>query len=245
MTIHPRADGDQGGRQHRGRDPGWLGAHLARNRVGAETAAGADLPHRTDPAGLGQVARTGRRRPPTGRSTCCSHRDGSGPNRSRRPASPSVFRFDPPIPPTIGGRLLTRDSGYRDDTGWPGDDVLSFTTSTSAVPMCVCGPIPSSSSPDTDNPHFDVFVRLSEVDGRDAHARQRRLRPVQLGARRTDPLELDPVAHRFSVGSRLRLIVAGGCHHDSPATWVPASRCSPGGRCGRPPTPCVTATAQR
>jgi predicted acyl esterase len=30
----------------------------------------------------------------------------------------------------------------------------------------------------------------------------------------TDPIriELDPIAHRFSAGSRIRVLVAGGCH---------------------------------
>ena len=66
---------------------------------------------------------------------------------------------------------------------------------------------------ETDNDHFDVFVRISEVDSRG------RSRNVSDGFRRysTTPDEslritLDPIAHRFSVGSRIRVLVAGGCH---------------------------------
>ena len=66
---------------------------------------------------------------------------------------------------------------------------------------------------ETDNDHFDVFVRISEVDTRG------RSRNVSDGFRRfsaipNEPvrIELDPIAHRFSAGSRIRVLVAGGCH---------------------------------
>ncbi len=58
-----------------------------------------------------------------------------------------------------------------------------------------------------------MFVRLSEVDDRG------RSRNVSDGFGRFDAhhdgpirLELDPIAHRFSAGSRLRVMIAGGCH---------------------------------
>lgn len=130
-------------------------------------------------------------------------------------SSESAFRFDPADPtPTVGGRLLTRDSGYRDDTELAlREDVLSFTSAALQAPLCVCGHPVVELAYETDNPHFDVFVRLSEVDA------QGRSRNVSDGFGRFSSmpegpirLELDPVAHRFSAGSRLRVMVAGGCH---------------------------------
>ncbi|MEV6826992.1 CocE/NonD family hydrolase C-terminal non-catalytic domain-containing protein [Amycolatopsis sp. NPDC051102] len=66
----------------------------------------------------------------------------------------------------------------------------------------------------SDNPFADLFVRLSEVDAR---GRSRNVGDgfVRLGpstAQGVVRVELDPVAHRFARGSRLRLLVAGGSH---------------------------------
>jgi predicted acyl esterase len=63
-----------------------------------------------------------------------------------------------------------------------------------------------------DNPHNDLFVRVSEVDAKG------RSRNISDGYRRgtsdsgTVRLELDAVAHRFRAGSRIRVVVAGGSH---------------------------------
>jgi predicted acyl esterase len=64
----------------------------------------------------------------------------------------------------------------------------------------------------SDNPHADVFVRISEVD---AKGRSRNVSDgfVRLGPEHTGPtvaLELDAIAHRFAAGHRIRLLVAGG-----------------------------------
>ncbi|MFN8070708.1 MAG: CocE/NonD family hydrolase [Mycobacterium sp.] len=191
----------------------WLGAHLARNRVAPRPQpVRIYLTGRTRPGWVGLPDWP----PATADRTFYLQSQGRlGAEPLSSAASPSVFRFDPADPtPTIGGRLLTRDSGYRDDTRLARrDDVLSFTSAPLQSPMCVCGHPVVELAYDTDNPHFDVFVRLSEVDG------QGRSRNVSDGFGRFSSvpdgpirLELDPVAHRFSVGSRLRLIVAGGCH---------------------------------
>jgi len=64
----------------------------------------------------------------------------------------------------------------------------------------------------SDNPNVDVFVRVSEVDARG------RSRNVSDGYRRlnqssgTVRIDLDQIAHRFAAGSRIRLLIAGGCH---------------------------------
>jgi putative CocE/NonD family hydrolase len=189
----------------------WLGAHLADRRVSPRT-----MPVR--------VYVTGRDRagwldlpdwPPSTTDRVFYLQPGGqlGPKPPQR--SQSSFRYDPADPtPTVGGRLLTRDSGYRDDTHLAQrDDVLSFTSAALQAPVWVCGHPLVELAYETDNAHFDVFVRLSEVDSLG------RSRNVSDGFGRFSSapdgpirLELDPVAHRFVAGSRLRVLVAGGCH---------------------------------
>ncbi len=124
------------------------------------------------------------------------------------------FRYDPADPtPTIGGRLLSPDGGNRDDTAMAArSDVLSFTTEVLDHDLCVQGNPVAELAHTSDNPHVDVFVRLSEVDAKG------RSRNVSDGYRRlavaTDSvrLELDAIAHRFRAGSRIRVLIAGGSH---------------------------------
>jgi uncharacterized protein len=124
------------------------------------------------------------------------------------------FRYDPADPtPTIGGRLLSPDGGYLDDTALAArSDVLSFTTDVLDDGLCVQGTPVAELAHTSDNPHVDVFVRLSEVDAK-GHSRN-----VSDGYRRlTEPtdsvrLELDAIAHRFRAGSRIRVLIAGGSH---------------------------------
>ena len=194
----------------------WLGAHLAGQRV---------APRRT-PVRVYVTGRTGAGwqdmadwPPPTGeRVFYLKPHGGLSAAPSADGAGRSTFRFDPADPtPTIGGRLLTRESGYRDDTALADrDDVLHFTGAPLETPLCVFGRPVIELDHGTDNPHFDVFARISEVDA------QGRSRNVSDGFRRFNVapdaqtshirLELDPIAHRFSAGSRLRVIIAGGCH---------------------------------
>jgi uncharacterized protein len=134
------------------------------------------------------------------------------------PPSPVVssvsFRYDPADPtPTIGGRLLSPDGGYRTDSLLAArSDVLSFTTDVLDDDLCVQGSPLAELGHTSDNHHVDVFVRISEVDATG------RSRNVSDGYRRladaTDSvlLELDPIAHRFRAGSRIRVLIAGGSH---------------------------------
>lgn len=129
-------------------------------------------------------------------------------------APASTFTYDPLDPtPTIGGRLLSPDGGYRKDDKLAGrTDVLTFTGDTLSQDLYVVGNPVLELSHSCDNPHNDLFVRVSEVDAKG------RSRNVSDGYRRgtTDSgvvtLELDPVAHRFRAGSRIRVLVAGGSH---------------------------------
>jgi uncharacterized protein len=132
-------------------------------------------------------------------------------------AAPSRFTFDPAAPtPTIGGRLLSNAAGYRDDSALAiRPDVVDFTGQVLTEDLYLLGVPTAELTLSCDNPHRDIFIRLSEVDARG------RSRNITDGYRRltTDPsvpgvvrLELDAVGHRVPAGSRLRVIIAGGCH---------------------------------
>lgn len=137
---------------------------------------------------------------------------GSGPARE----AVTHFRYDPADPtPTVGGRLLlSGQSGYREDTALAErSDVLGFTSAPLDDALLVCGTPVLELDHSNDAGHFDIFARISEVD------RRGRSRNISDGYRRFSVapegpvrLELDPIAHRFSPGSRLRVLVAGGCH---------------------------------
>ena len=129
-------------------------------------------------------------------------------------APASRFTYNPADPtPTIGGRLLTPEAGYRNDallTQRP--DVLSFTGDVLSSDLYVVGSPLLQLSHSCDNRYNDLFVRISEVDGRD---RSRNVSDGYLCATpdsRNVRIELDAVAHRFRAGSRIRVLIAGGSH---------------------------------
>jgi putative CocE/NonD family hydrolase len=152
---------------------------------------------------------------PTGRLTDSAPPDTAPPSddSSSRERS-STFTYDPSDPtPTVGGRLLAAAGGYRDDTRLARrDDVLTFTGDPLPADLYVAGNPVVELAHSCDNPHHDIFVRISEVDAKG------RSRNVSDGFLRlndhTGPvrLELDAVAHRFPAGSRIRLLIAGGSH---------------------------------
>jgi putative CocE/NonD family hydrolase len=133
-------------------------------------------------------------------------------------AGSATFTFDPADPtPTIGGRLLSALGGYQDDSALAQRaDVLTFTGPALSADLTVLGSPRVELAHTSDNPHHDVFVRLSEVDAKG------RSRNVSDGFRRlvgdsdqqpgTLHLALDDIAYRFRAGSRLRLVIAGGSH---------------------------------
>jgi uncharacterized protein len=128
------------------------------------------------------------------------------------------FRYDPADPtPTIGGRLLSPDGGYRIDSSLAArSDVLTFTTDVLTNDLYVQGNPVAELAHTSDNPHVDVLVRISEVFP--AKGATDRSRNVSDGYRRLAEatasvrVELDAIAHRFRAGSRVRVLIAGGSH---------------------------------
>lgn len=128
----------------------------------------------------------------------------------------SQFTFDPHNPtPTIGGGILFK-GGYADDSVLAARaDVLSFDLPVDED-IEVIGTPQVSLVHSSDNPHVDLFVRLSEMSSK---GKSRNLCEVykRLDANRapagqsvTVQLELSPVAHHFKKGTMIRLLIAGG-----------------------------------
>jgi putative CocE/NonD family hydrolase len=128
--------------------------------------------------------------------------------------APATFRYDPDDPtPTTGGPLLSPNGGYRDDSRLASrDDVLTFTSATLTHDLCAYGNPVVELTHRSDNPHVDLFVRVSEVDAkgrsRNVSDGYRRLSAARRKAK-TVSLELDGIAHRFRAGSRIRVLIAG------------------------------------
>ncbi|MEB3983326.1 CocE/NonD family hydrolase [Mycobacterium sp. 663a-19] len=129
--------------------------------------------------------------------------------------APATFRYDPADPtPTTGGPLLSLNGGYRDDSRLAlRDDVLAFTGATLTRDLCVYGSPVVELVHAADNPHVDLFVRVSEVDAkgrsRNVSDGYRRLGAATQTVRGPVRIELDGIAHRFRAGSRIRLLIAG------------------------------------
>ncbi|MET3429999.1 putative CocE/NonD family hydrolase [Actinoplanes tereljensis] len=131
-------------------------------------------------------------------------------------AGEAGFTFDPADPtPAVGGPLLDNGGVVDDGALAARADVLAFTGEALPAAIEVHGTPVIELAHHTDNPHADLFVRVSEVD---ANGRSHN---VTEGYRRLDPardqdepvrLTLLPVAHRFAAGSRIRLLIAGGCY---------------------------------
>lgn len=137
------------------------------------------------------------------------------------PGETAEFTYNPADPtPTYGGAFVTQISpgltaGYTDDTALAvRPDVLAFTTAPLPETLEAIGTPVVEIGHSTDNPHADLFIRLCEVDPKG------RSHNISDGFTRLDPskaddivrLELDPIAHRFTPGNQIRLIIAGGSH---------------------------------
>jgi uncharacterized protein len=214
----------------------WLDEHLAGSGVRTRAA-----PVKVFATGARQWRDLATWPPPTTDLSLHLRPDGGLGDEPAPAAAQETFTYDPADPtPTIGGRLLDpRGGGYKDDSALAArGDVLAFTGPPLTAPLDVAGTPTVELAHASDNPHADLFVRLSEVDP------DGRSRNVSEGFLRLDPgaatgpvrLRLDAIAHRFSARNRIRLLVAGGSHprwernlgtDDDPAT---SSRMAPSHR---------------
>ena len=128
------------------------------------------------------------------------------------------FTYNPVHPtPTIGGRLLAPEGGYRKDAKLAErPDVLCFTGDRLPTDLYVVGTPVIELSHSCDNPYHDVWVRISEVDAkgvsRNVSDGYQRSTTASSGRSGTVRIELDTTAHRFRAGSRIRVLIAGGSH---------------------------------
>ncbi|KAJ6510351.1 galactose-binding domain-like protein [Mycena sanguinolenta] len=129
------------------------------------------------------------------------------------------FTFDPHSPtPSIGGPFLFGGGPVDDSALSKRPDVLSFTSPPLTDDIEVLGKPSIVLLHSSDTPHVDLFVRLSEVRAGDVSRNitevYKRLDPVRAhkpGAAVRVELELSDCAHRFKKGTRIRVVVAGGC----------------------------------
>ncbi|AVV44867.1 CocE/NonD family hydrolase [Streptomyces sp. ID05-04B] len=133
--------------------------------------------------------------------------------------APSTFVYDPANPtPTLGGPLLTLDSGVKDNADLQDrPDVLTFTTPPLTAPLEIIGTPVVELAHTRSNPHADVFVRLCDVDPKGI---ARNFAEGLLRLDSTSPIDqvqyvrvrLDACAHEVRPGHRIRLLTAGGSH---------------------------------
>ena len=130
-------------------------------------------------------------------------------------SDPDRHRYDPADPtPAVGGTSLSSNSGPRDNRALEArPDVLTYTTPALAESLTVIGPVRAEVFIDSSTQHFDVFVRLCDVDrdGRSVNVCDGILRCVP-GQAEPVVVELRPTAHRFAAGHRVRVQVSGGSH---------------------------------
>jgi putative CocE/NonD family hydrolase len=137
-------------------------------------------------------------------------------------SAPDRYRYDPSNPtPSVGGSLLSRSGGPRDNRGLERrSDVLVYTSATLVRDVEVIGPVTAELHVRSTLEHTDFFVRLCDVEpsgvSRNISDGLVRLVPT-LWERGEDgvatvEVPLWPAAHVFRRGHRLRLQVSSGAH---------------------------------
>jgi putative CocE/NonD family hydrolase len=127
------------------------------------------------------------------------------------------LRYDPAAPtPSLGGPLLSRTAGPRDNSALEGRvDVLTFTGPPLTEPVDILGPVSARLSVSTDTGYADVFTRLCDVD---AQGRSTNVCDgvAQLETAGQVPSEvtvpMSSTAYRFPAGHRIRWQISGGAH---------------------------------
>ncbi|HEX6500618.1 MAG TPA: CocE/NonD family hydrolase [Micromonosporaceae bacterium] len=132
---------------------------------------------------------------------------------------PDRLWYDPADPtPNLGGPLLIgKTAGRRDNRRLEArPDVLVYTSDVLDDPVEVTGPVRAVVYVRPDLAHFDVFVRLCDVDpaGRSWNVCDGLVRVADAapGKVREVEVELWPAGYRFQTGHRVRVQVSGGAH---------------------------------
>jgi putative CocE/NonD family hydrolase len=138
-------------------------------------------------------------------------------------APPDTYRYDPadPTPSLSGATLDPLRAGAKDQRRREGRaDVLVYSSSVLRRDLTVAGPVAADIFMRSSRPHFDVFVRLCEVDAKG------RSRNVCDGIQRVQPTSIArdqdgvsrvrvrmwPTARTFRTGHRIRLQVSSAAH---------------------------------
>jgi hypothetical protein len=148
-------------------------------------------------------------------------------SRGLSPAAPAAsepdgYRYDPADPtPSVGGALLTREAGPRDNRALEArPDVLTYTSTPLEQDLEIIGPVQAELFVRSSLEHTDFFVRLCDVapSGRSTNLCDGLLRLVpgkpasEADGTRRVSIDLWATAHRFLKGHRLRLQVSSGAH---------------------------------
>ena len=150
------------------------------------------------------------------------HADGSLDTAAPTEGPPHTFTYDPADPtPVVGGTQLRRTGGRRDQARTePRPDVLVFTSAVLTADVEVVGEIAAEIHLTSDLDHYDVFVRLCDVDtdGRSANVCDgiQRVSPGHLPGPRDGAaavrVALWPTAQCFRAGHRIRVQISSGAH---------------------------------
>ncbi|WDV56833.1 CocE/NonD family hydrolase [Streptomyces coeruleorubidus] len=127
------------------------------------------------------------------------------------------LHYDPADPtPSIGGPLLSRTAGPRDNSALEGrEDVLTFTGPPLAEPVDILGPVSALLSVSTDTGYADVFSRLCDVDaqGRSTNVCDGLARLETVGRAPSEvTVRMSSTAYRFPAGHRIRWQISAGAH---------------------------------
>ncbi|MDE3205682.1 MAG: CocE/NonD family hydrolase [Acidobacteriota bacterium] len=123
------------------------------------------------------------------------------------------FTYDPARPtPALGGPMLSRRCQVDDTALADRWDVVTFDSDALGADLDVAGAPLVALTHRSDHPHFDLFVRLSEVDtrGRSRNLTEGYRRAPAVGADGSTEVAMVPVFHRVRAGHRIRLLIAGG-----------------------------------
>ncbi len=142
---------------------------------------------------------------------------GSGSADSPGSVPLASLRYDPDDPtPSIGGPLLSRTAGPRDNSVLEGrDDVLTFTGPPLDEPVDLLGPVSARLSVSTDTGYADVFTRLCDVDaqGRSTNVCDGLARLETVGQAPSEvTVRMSSTAYRFPAGHRMRWQISAGAH---------------------------------